>query len=41
MDWIGTALSSIACLGMVNIFDSHMLSKRLPSMKAQETQETA
>ena len=34
MNWIGTALLSIACLGMVNILDSHLLSKRMPSLRA-------
>ncbi len=32
--WISIAISSAAALGMVNIFDSHLISKRMPSLRA-------
>ncbi len=34
MDWISTALLSAAILGVVNINDSHLLSRRLPGLRA-------
>ena len=33
MNWTNTAILSAAILGMVNIFDSHLVSKRLPSFR--------
>lgn len=32
--WISIAISSAAALGMVNILDSHLISKRMPSLRA-------
>ncbi len=32
--WIGIAILSAASLGLVNIFDSHLISKRMPGFKA-------
>ena len=34
MHWAGLALLAAATMAMVNIFDSHLLSKRLPSFRA-------
>jgi len=34
MNWAGLALLASATMAMVNIFDSHLLSKRLPSFRA-------
>jgi len=34
MNWINTAILSAAIMGMVNITDSHLLSRRLPSLRA-------
>jgi uncharacterized membrane protein len=33
-DWVSIAVLSTAILGMVNIIDSHLLSKRMPSLQA-------
>jgi len=32
--WISIAISSAAAMGLVNIFDSHLISKRMPSLRA-------
>lgn len=32
--WISIAISSAAALGLVNIIDSHLISKRMPSLRA-------
>lgn len=32
--WISIAISSAAALGLVNILDSHLISKRMPSLRA-------
>ncbi|MFC1932295.1 EamA family transporter [Chloroflexota bacterium] len=34
MNWTSTAILSAAILGVVNIIDSHLLSRRLPSLRA-------
>ncbi|MFC1979549.1 EamA family transporter [Chloroflexota bacterium] len=34
MTWVTTAILSAAIMGMVNIFDSHLLTKRIPSLRA-------
>ena len=34
MTWIAAALKSAATMGMVNIVDSHLLSKRVPDLRA-------
>ncbi len=34
MTWVTTAILSAAIMGMVNIFDSHLLTKRMPSLRA-------
>jgi len=34
VDWINLALLSATILGVVNIIDSHLLSKRMPSLRA-------
>ena len=34
MNWTSTAILSAAILGMVNIIDSHLISKRMPSIRA-------
>jgi len=34
MSWVNTALLSAAVFGAVNILDSHLLSKRMPSLRA-------
>ena len=34
MSWINVAILSAATLGVVNIIDSHLLSKRMPSLRA-------
>ena len=34
MNWINTAILSAAVMGMVNILDSHLLSKRMPGLRA-------
>jgi len=34
MSWINLALLSAATLGVVNIIDSHLISKRMPSLRA-------
>ncbi len=34
MGWVNTALLSGAILGLVNIVDSHLLSRRMPSLRA-------
>jgi len=34
MNWTNTAILSAAILGMVNIIDSHLISKRMPSIRA-------
>ncbi|MFC1913774.1 EamA family transporter [Chloroflexota bacterium] len=34
MDWTSTAILSAAALGAVNIIDSHLLTKRMPSFRA-------
>jgi drug/metabolite transporter (DMT)-like permease len=33
VDWVSIAIVSTAILGMVNIIDSHLLSKRMPSLQ--------
>ena len=33
-DWVTTAVLSAAILGMVHVIDSHLISKRLPSLRA-------
>jgi len=33
MDWVTLAILSTATLGVVNIFDSHLISKRMPSFR--------
>jgi len=33
LDWVSTAVVSTAVLGMVNIIDSHLLSRRMPSLQ--------
>ncbi len=34
LSWVNTALLSAAILGVVNIIDSHLLSKRMPGLRA-------
>jgi len=34
VSWVNTAILSAAILGVVNIFDSHLVSKRMPSLRA-------
>ncbi|MFC1937457.1 EamA family transporter [Chloroflexota bacterium] len=34
MDWVGTALLSAAIYGVVNIIDSHLLTRRMPGFRA-------
>ena len=34
MDWITAALLSAVSIGMVNILDSHLITKRMPSLRA-------
>ena len=34
MSWVNLALLSAAALGVVNIIDSHLISKRMPSLRA-------
>ena len=34
MDWVNTAILSTAIMAVVNILDSHLLSKRMPSLQA-------
>ncbi len=34
VDWVSIAILSTAVLGLVNIFDSHLVSKRMPSLRA-------
>ena len=34
MSWVNTAILSAAILGVVNIIDSHLLSKRMPGLRA-------
>jgi len=34
VSWVNTAILSAAVLGVVNIIDSHLLSKRMPSLRA-------
>lgn len=34
IDWVTTAVLSAAILGMVHVVDSHLISKRMPSLKA-------
>lgn len=34
MSWVGIAILSATVLGVVNIIDSHLLSKRMPSLQA-------
>ena len=33
-DWVSIAISSAAVIGLVNIIDSHLISKRMPSLRA-------
>ena len=32
LSWLGAAILSAATLGLINIIDSHLLSKRMPSL---------
>ena len=32
-DWISIAIASAGCLGLVNIFDSHLISRRMPGIR--------
>jgi len=34
VDWVSVALLSAAVLGLVNIIDSHLISRRMPSLRA-------
>jgi len=34
VDWVSIAILSTAVLGLVNIFDSHLVSRRMPSLRA-------
>ena len=34
MSWIATAISATAIIGIVNILDSHLITKRMPSYRA-------
>ena len=34
MNWVNTAILSAAIMGVVNILDSHLLSKRMPGLRA-------
>jgi drug/metabolite transporter (DMT)-like permease len=34
IDWVTTAVLSAALLGMVHVIDSHLISKRMPSLRA-------
>jgi drug/metabolite transporter (DMT)-like permease len=34
VDWVSIAILSTAVLGVVNIFDSHLVSRRMPSLRA-------
>jgi len=34
VDWVSIAVLSAAVLGLVNIFDSHLISRRMPSFRA-------
>ena len=34
IDWVSTAVLSAAVLGLVNIIDSHLISRRMPSLRA-------
>ena len=34
LSWVNTAILSAAVLGVVNVIDSHLLSKRMPSLRA-------
>ena len=34
MDWASTAILSATILGIVNILDSHLISKRMPSLRS-------
>ncbi|TRZ93485.1 MAG: hypothetical protein D4R82_05030, partial [Dehalococcoidia bacterium] len=34
MNWVNTAILGAAVMGVVNILDSHLLSKRMPGLRA-------
>ena len=34
IDWVTTAVLSAALFGMVHVIDSHLISRRMPSLKA-------